>query len=62
MIPQEQIAAMKTKLTEMINQKNQAEVDIRNLRMIIDKLETIAESAGNPNMAADLVEPFEEPK
>lgn len=56
---QEDIAKLKEKLAEKINQSSQLKTDIQNLDMIIRKLETIAESENNPNMAADLVKPFE---
>ncbi len=58
---QEQITEMKTKQIEMINQKNQLNTDIKSITRAINKLETMAESAGNPNLAADLVKPFEQP-
>ncbi len=59
---QEQITEMKTKQIEMINQRSRLGVEIKSITRAIEKLETIAESDGNPNLAADLVKPFEEEK
>jgi hypothetical protein len=56
---QEDITKLKIKLAELINQKNQLKVAIEILTSTIAKLETIAESENNPNMAADLVKPYE---
>ncbi len=55
---QEQIMAMKIKLSEMINQKNQLGIDIKSIMRTIDKLETLAESEDNPSLADDLVKEF----
>ncbi len=59
---QEQITEMKTKHIEMINQRSQLRVEIKSITRAIEKLETMAESKGNPNLAADLVKPFEVPE
>ena len=58
---QEQITDMKTKQIEMINQRSQLRIEIKSITRAIEKLETLAESAGNPSLAADLVKPFEAP-
>ena len=56
---QEQIQEMKAKQIEMINQRSQLGVEIKSITRAIEKLETLAESAGSPSLAADLIKPFE---